>query len=176
MSASPARNDSGVQAWQGPDGTAGPPPPSSRRSTIYMAAVAIALIVVVGVFVTMFVIPRAHPHATGSNGTLLVAQGHAYDVYGGQASSVSFTATAPSTVHGSFQTTFGITIFLLTGSQYHTWIRTGNVSESQWASGDLSSGSLSIPVPSGLWNLAFIDLKTQSTSVYVTSDIVLTTP
>ncbi|HKV90688.1 MAG TPA: hypothetical protein VJQ43_05780 [Thermoplasmata archaeon] len=143
---------------------------------LYLGVVVVVVILVVALFVTIFVLPR-HSPAPSSSGTLLVASGHAYDVFGGQSASVSFTIGAPETLHGAFRTTFGITVFVLTDAQYRSYVhKTTSVPDSQWASGSETSGTIDVPLPVGSWNLAFIDLTNQSTSVLVTSDVYLSTP
>ncbi len=141
-----------------------------------MALVAVGLVVIVVIFVTLFVLPRHHTNPSTPAGTLLVPAGHAYDVFGGQSASDSFTLTAAGTLHGAFESSYPITAFVLTDAQYHVYGHSGNVTSYQWASGSVTSYTIDASIPAGSWNLAFIDLNVQSTSVLVTTDIVVTTP
>ena len=142
---------------------------------VYVAIVAVAIIVILAVFVTLFILPR-HNSSPPPAGTLLVPAGHTYDVFGGQSASESFTLAANGTVHGAFESAYPVSAFVLTDAQYHAYAHTGNVTSYQWASGSVTSGTLDVSLPPGSWNLAFIDFSAQATSVLVTSSIVLTTP
>jgi hypothetical protein len=138
-----------------------------------MALVLVVLLVAAAVFVAVFVLPsRAHP-PPASTGTVLVAQGHSYDVFASQSSSVAFSIGSAQTLHGAFSTTFGITVYVMTNSELDSFVHSGNVTGSQWASGEVHSGTLDVSLPAGDWNLAFIDQTTQATSVLVTTPITI---
>jgi hypothetical protein len=179
MSAGPNRGESGVRPWSGPGSTSleGPGKPTGRRTALYLGLVAVALVVVVVLFVTLFVLPHRNAGTPPPPaGTVLVPAGHSYDVFGGQSASDSFTLATGGTLHGAFESSYPITAFVLTDEQYHVYAHSGNVTSYQWASGSVTSYTIDASLPAGSWNLAFIDLNVQSTSVLVTTDIVVTTP
>ena len=150
-----------------------PSPAPSKKSTVYMVLVAVALLVVAGVFVAEFVLPgRAHP-APATSGTVLVPAGHSYDVFAAQSSNVAFDIASTQTLRGAFSTTFGITVYVMTNVQYQSYVHSGNVTGSQWASGEVHSGTIDDSLPAGSWNLAFIDLTPQATSVLITTPVTI---
>ena len=167
-------DDAGLKAWSGPGDSASLKSPiPSKRSALYMALVVVALLVVAAVFVAVFVLPaRSHPPSTPP-GTLLVPEGHSYDVFAAQSSNVAFSIGSEQTLRGAFSTTFGITAYVMTNAQYQSYVHSGNVTGSQWASGEVHSGTLDVSLPAGSWNLAFIDLTPQATSVLVTTPITI---
>ncbi|MCI4326698.1 MAG: hypothetical protein L3K16_03560 [Thermoplasmata archaeon] len=100
--------------------------------------------------------------------------GHSYDVFVGQSSIISFTLNGSTTLSGAFTTTYGITAYVLTNQEYASYAHYGNVSAYDWTSGQVTSGSISETLPTGSWNLAFIDVTSQATSVLLTSPVTLT--
>ncbi|MCI4356122.1 MAG: hypothetical protein L3K18_03115 [Thermoplasmata archaeon] len=161
----------GMKAWNGP-GDAPKAGARSKRSAVYLALIVVAVVVVVAVFVTVFVLPgRAHTPAP--SGTVLVPSGHSYDVFGGQWSAVSFSLASTQTLRGAFSTTFGITAYVMTNIQYQQFVHSVNVTGYQWASGEVHAGTLDDSLPPGSWDLAFIDLNAQSTSVLITTPVTI---
>lgn len=165
--------DSSVRAWEGPGGAPSAPPETPKRSMIYLALVVVALVVVAGVFVAVFVLPSRGHAPPAPTGTVLVPEGHSYDVFAGQSSDVSFSIGTTETLRGAFSTTYGITAYVMTDAQYRAYAHSGNITGSQWASGEVHSGTLDVSLPAGSWELAFIDLNSQATSVLVTTPITI---
>ncbi|MCI4325543.1 MAG: hypothetical protein L3K00_06660 [Thermoplasmata archaeon] len=145
----------------------------ARKSPMYLAVVVVVAVLVIAGVLVVFVAPHLEHHPS-SNGLILVAAGHSYDVFAAQDADVSFTLNATTTLSGAFTTTYGITVFVLDTVQYGAYVHTGHVNSSQWASGEVSSGTISDQLPAGSWNLAFIDTNVQATSVYISSPITLT--
>jgi hypothetical protein len=139
---------------------------------VYLAVVVVALVLVVAGFLAVFVLPHLG-HSSTKPGVTLVDAGHSYDVFSGQDAVVSFTVNSTTTLSGAFTTTFGITAYVMDPSNYGAFVHSGNVTASQWSSGEVSSATISDQLPAGTWILAFIDSKTQATSVYVSSAITL---
>jgi hypothetical protein len=176
----------GTDPSAGPDGgparSAGEPtghlPPRRSSGTpnwVYLVAVAIVLVVLLGGFLYVFVLPARHSDSTPSgSGVVLVPSGHDYDVFVSQSSIISFTLNGTTTLSGAFTTTYGITAYVLTNQEYASYSHYGNVSAYEWSSGEVSSGTISESLPAGSWNLAFIDVTSQATSVLITSPIALT--
>ena len=152
------------------------PPPRTPPgpSWVYFAGVAVVLVLLLGAFLFFFVLPAHHPAPAGSSGDVIVASGHDYDVFVDQSSIVSFSLNGTTTLSGAFTTTYGITAYILTNSEYASYSHYGNVSAYEWTSGQVTSGSISESLPAGSWNLAFIDVTNQATSVLITSPITLT--
>ncbi len=148
-------------------------PQSPRKSPMYLAVVVVVAVLVIAGIVVVFVATRLGHHPA-SNGLVLVAAGHSYDVFAEQDAVVSFTLNTTTTLNGGFTTTYGITAFVLDNAQYGAYVHAGEVNSSQWASGEVNSGTISDQLPAGSWNLAFIDTNGQATSVYISSPITLT--
>jgi hypothetical protein len=140
---------------------------------IYLAVVVVVAILVVAGIVVVFVAPRLAHHAS-TDGVTLAPVGQSYDVFAGQDAVISFTLNATTTLSGAYTTTYGITAYVLDTTQYEAFVHAGNVTSSQWASGEVNSGSISDQLTAGSWNLAFIDLNPQATSVYISGAITLT--
>jgi hypothetical protein len=138
-----------------------------RKGMIYLAVVVVVAILVVAGIVVVFVAPRLAHHAS-TDGVTLAPVGQSYDVFAGQDAVISFTLNATTTLSGAF------TAYVLDTTQYEAFVHTGNVTSSQWASGEGNSGSISDQLTAGSWNLAFIDLNPQATSVYISGAITLT--
>jgi hypothetical protein len=144
-----------------------------RKGQMYLAVVVVVAVLVLAGVLVVFVAPRLAHHPP-TNGTTLVAAGQSYDVFSGQDAAISFTLNATTTLSGSFTTTYGITAYVLDIAQYDNYAHNGNVTSSQWASGEVNSGSISDQLTAGSWNLAFIDTNAQATSVYISAPITLT--
>jgi hypothetical protein len=152
-------------------------PPQKRPQTaswVFLALVAVVLVVLLGVFLFVFVLPAHHGGNPTPSGTVLAPAGQDYDVFVSQSSVISFTLNATTILSGSFTTTYGITAFVLTNQAYANYSHYGSVSSYEWSSGQVSSGTISESLPAGSWNLAFIDVTAQATSVLITSPITLT--
>jgi len=159
-----------------PEPTSHLPPRRSEGtpSWLYFVAVAVVLVIVLAAFVFVFVLPARHHGAPTPDGTVLAPAGHSYDVFVGQSSIISFTLNGSTTLSGAFTTTYGITAYVLTNQEYASYAHYGNVSAYDWTSGQEMSGSISETLPIGSWNLAFIDVTSQATSVLITSPVTLT--
>ena len=106
-------------------------PPQKRPQTaswVFLALVAVVLVVLLGVFLFVFVLPAHHGGNPTPSGTVLAPAGQDYDVFVSQSSVISFTLNATTILSGSFTTTYGITAFVLTNQAYANYSHYGSVS------------------------------------------------
>lgn len=108
--------------------------------------------------------------------TVLVKAGSNYTLNAGQYYSIEFPISQQETITGSFNTSHGITFYILTPSEYDSFVTSGSVSSYFYTTGHVSFGSIDTVLPSGTYYLLFLNTNLIiPTTVVVTSNIMVTT-
>jgi type II secretory pathway pseudopilin PulG len=140
------------------------------------------VIIVVVVVVIVLVIVAAALIGSGnkSNSTqTIIASGTVYNLNAGYYESVGpvdLTSSSSWTIAGTFTASNGITVYVLTSSQYAAWGQSGSPSSYYWTSGaDVVSGAFNTNLPSGTYYFIWINPNlTLTTSVDITSAVTAT--
>lgn len=153
-------------------GTSVAPP---RRVRTYVV-VAVAIVVVV--IALAYVLSGGFHHTSGSSGNVLLPHGTSYAIGGGQSTGITLTVTTPSVLAGTFQTGAWVTLYTMSPTDYASFVKTGNVTGFEWASGRISNLSyynLNVSIPVGSWVFAFVNPNpTLSIAVTFYTDVTLT--
>lgn len=179
MASAPSDSASSLPEWKGTAPASGAPSPrrSSSRQTLGLVAIVVVVLVVLAVFVWAFVLPRTHhPSSNGSTGTVLMPSGTSYAVFADQSSAVAFQLSGGGTISGAFTTTYGVSAFVMTPTEYFDYLHNASIGGYDWTSGQVAqetTTTFSVSLPAGGWEFAFIDVKSQATDVLITSNVVV---
>jgi len=91
---------------------------------------------------------------------VLEPQGGLYSLPAGQLNGIAFEISSTSVVNGTFYTSYGITLYTMTPTQFESLTKTGVVGGYNWTSGRIANNTitqLNVVVPPGSWDLAFVN-------------------
>ncbi len=150
--------------------------PGKGRTRTYLA-VGLAFILVM-VLVAYAVIGEVRPAgSSGSSGTVLIPNGTGYSLVIGAFNGVNFVVSQESRITGTFNSSHGVQVYVLTPAEFQSLVKSGNVSEYVWTSGvvaDQTVYQLDVTVQPGQWVLAFVNPNVSwPTGVGFYSDVVL---
>ncbi len=135
------------------------PRPGARGSRRAHLATLSVVLVAAGIVAAYFLIGGLGTRS-GATPNVLIPKGTYYSIPGGQFSYVSFKADSGGNVVGEMWNTWGINVYVMTPAEDFHLAETGMVSGYLWASGriaNLTTTNLSVSVPSGSWDLVFLN-------------------
>ena len=111
-------------------------------------------LIVAGIIVVVVIIIAAVA-LSGSGKQTLINGGTVKNLSGSQYYEVEFKVTSSTTLYGSVSATNGIIVYLMTPSEYSSFVSSGSVSSYAYTSGDISSGSFNTNIGSGTYYAVF---------------------
>ncbi len=138
-------------------------PKKKSRKKLYAA---IGVIVVIIIIVAVVAVPRTTDIVNG--GTVL-------SLSAGQYYEVEFNATATGTLASSVSATNGVTFYLLSPSEYSSFVSSGSVSSYAFTSGHISNGSFNTNIGSGTWYAIYYNSNLITPSTLTINSLTFTT-
>ncbi len=137
-------------------------PKKKSRKRLYAV---IGVVVVIIIIVAVLAIPRT---------TALVNGGNVESLSAGQYYYVEFNTTASVTLASSFNATNGVTFYLLSPSEYSSFVSSGSVSSYTFTSGHISSGSFNTNIGSGTWYAIYYNSNLITSSTITINSLTFT--
>lgn len=107
-----------------------------------------------------FIEERAHS-TNSTMSEVLVPKNTLFSIPPTQFNSISINITTNSVINGTFYSNYGVDLYVLTPSAFHTLTVDGKVPSSEWSSGGLvgnaSTVFLNLDVPTGAWVLVYLN-------------------
>ncbi len=147
-----------------PDANSGPISPRSGFRRYAFLTVGVVVIIVVMVVLAYTLTGGFQHHNTNqSTPEVLVPQGSVYSLPAAQFAGITVILNSTALLQGLFLNSFGITLYTMPISQYHTlvkWDNVTNITDYQWTSGRIANGAyytLDVSLPVGTWVFAFVN-------------------
>ena len=122
------------------------PPQSPKKKSRKKLYAVIGIVVIVVIIIAVLAIPKTFTIVNGGTVESLSA---------GQYYVSEFNTTTSGTLAGSVSATNGITFYLMTPSEYSSFVSSGSPNSYAFTSGHISSGSFNTNIVSGTWYAIF---------------------
>jgi len=156
---------------------------SLRKSRTYVVMTVVVVVIIAVVVVLAYDLTGGFQHASKSTARpeVLVQRGATYSLPAGQFAGITVFLNTSAVLQGLFLNSFGITLYTMPISQYHTlvkWDNVTNITDYEWTSGKVADGvyyTLDVTIPVGDWVFAFVDpSSTNPTGIAFYSNVTLT--
>ncbi len=105
----------------------------------------------------------------------VVPNGTVKTVYAGQYYGSEFRTNGSGTLKGSVNANNGITFYLMTPSEYSSFVSSGTPNSYAFTSGDVNSGSFNFNIDSGTWYAVYYNSNLISSSTITINSLTFTT-